>query len=85
MTPACRLAELSEGACRAVAGGEVLLALVDGRVVAYRNRCLHRGARLETGVVRDGILTCPLHFWRYRLADGRVVGATRGSSPSGSR
>ena len=43
-------------------------------MIAYRNRCLHQDSPLDGGWVRDGILTCPLHFWRYRADDGTVVG-----------
>ncbi|MFM8304904.1 MAG: aromatic ring-hydroxylating oxygenase subunit alpha [Actinomycetota bacterium] len=46
----------------------------DGTVRAFANVCLHRGARLVTGVGRatDGTLRCPFHGWRYAL-DGRCV------------
>ena len=73
--PVCRAADVPEGGCIAVADGTVLLARVDGRLVAYRNRCLHKGARLDDGTVRNGYLTCAQHFWRYRLADGRKAGS----------
>lgn len=34
------------------------------------DRCPHRDVRLSGGVVRDGLLTCPGHFWRFDLTDG---------------
>lgn len=74
-TMVCRVEDVPEDGCVAVAGGQVLLARVDGRVVAYRNRCLHRGSRLEHGLVRDGVVTCPRHFWRYDLRTGRNLGS----------
>jgi nitrite reductase/ring-hydroxylating ferredoxin subunit len=77
MQPVCSVAEVPTDGCLAVANGEVLLAQVDGTVVAYHNRCLHTGLPLADGLVRDGELTCPGHFWRYRLADGRRVNGTR--------
>ena len=80
-TPACRVEDLEEGTCKAVAGELVLLARVDGEVVAYRNRCLHQGAPLHDGLIRDGTLTCPMHFWRYRLVDGRKVGSNVALEP----
>lgn len=67
----CEVDDVPGDGCVAVAGGRVLLARVDGRVVAWRNRCLHRGAPLDGGLVRDGVVTCPRHFWRYDLATGR--------------
>ncbi len=68
-------AAVPEGGCVTAAEGRVLLARVGGTIVAYRNACLHKGARLHTGVVRDGVLTCPAHLWRYRLADGTCLNA----------
>ena len=41
-----------------------------GRVQALLDRCPHRDVALSGGVVRDGLLTCPGHFWRFSLADG---------------
>lgn len=42
----------------------------DGDPVAMLDRCPHRDIALSGGVVRDGLLTCPGHFWRFSLADG---------------
>lgn len=72
---ACRVDDVPEDGCLAVADGRVLLARVDGDVVAWRNRCLHREAPLDGGLVRDGIVTCPMHFWRYDLRTGRHLGS----------
>ncbi len=68
-------AAVPEAGCVTAAEGRVLLARAGGRIVAYRNACLHKGARLDTGVVRDGVLTCPAHLWRYRLDDGTCLNA----------
>lgn len=43
-----------------------------GKAVALQDRCLHRAARLSTGTVRDGKITCPYHGWTYN-ATGEVV------------
>lgn len=69
----CRVEELPADGCLAVADDRVLLTRVDDRVVAWENRCLHRDSPLHEGVVRDGVLTCPEHFWRYDLVSGRNV------------
>jgi phenylpropionate dioxygenase-like ring-hydroxylating dioxygenase large terminal subunit len=34
-------------------------------VVAFRDICIHRGAALSLGSVRDGKLMCPYHGWQY--------------------
>lgn len=71
------LGDVPEGGCVAVADGRVLLTKVDGEVRAYENSCLHQQTPLDGGFVRDGVLTCPMHFWRYRLADGSHLGSRR--------
>lgn len=52
----------------------VLVALVDGLPRAVSADCLHKGASLEGGVCREGIITCPSHWWRYDLRDGSLQG-----------
>ena len=51
----------------------VLLARVSGRVVAYADRCTHRGAPLDEGALADGCVTCPWHDSVFDLEDGSVV------------
>lgn len=53
----------------------VLVAMVDGQPRAVQDSCLHRGASLEGGVCRDGVITCPSHWWRYDLRDGALQGS----------
>lgn len=68
------LEEVPTSRCIAVADGAAVVVRVGDAVVAFPNRCLHVGGALDGGRVRDGGLTCPNHFWRYRLADGSHVG-----------
>jgi nitrite reductase/ring-hydroxylating ferredoxin subunit len=42
----------------------------DGSHVAMLDRCPHRDIALSGGVVRDGTLVCPGHFWRFDLVTG---------------
>lgn len=42
----------------------------DGLAVAMLDRCPHRDVSLSDGVVKDGTLVCPGHFWRFDLASG---------------
>ncbi|SNQ50884.1 putative Rieske Fe-S membrane protein [Frankia canadensis] len=56
-----------------VGGVSVLLARVDGRIVALGNRCTHRGGPLSEGR-RDGdCVQCPWHGSRFALTTGEVV------------
>jgi 3-phenylpropionate/trans-cinnamate dioxygenase ferredoxin subunit len=40
---------------------------------ALRNSCLHRAGPVCTGLMEDGVLTCPWHGLRYHLRDGSLV------------
>jgi nitrite reductase/ring-hydroxylating ferredoxin subunit len=55
-------------------GRPVALFDLGGEVVALDGRCRHRGGPIGEGYVRDGIVTCPLHWWRYDIRTGRLVG-----------
>jgi nitrite reductase/ring-hydroxylating ferredoxin subunit len=48
----------------------VLVALVEGTPYAVQDACRHRQASLATGVIRDGVVTCPSHFFQYDLRTG---------------
>ncbi|MGA0067348.1 MAG: Rieske (2Fe-2S) protein, partial [Candidatus Nanopelagicales bacterium] len=52
----------------------VRVALVDGQPHAGADAWLHQGASLASGVCRDGVVTCPSHWWRYDLRDGSLQG-----------
>lgn len=56
-----------------VSGVPVLFARHDGKIVAYADRCTHRGGPLDEGSVADGCVTCPWHGSVFSLADGSVV------------
>ena len=68
------LSELPSDRCISVAAGRAVVALVGGEAVAFENRCLHQESPLAGGYIRDGVLMCPLHFWRYRLPSGDLIG-----------
>ena len=69
---ACRVGEITAGEGKTVQVGGKLIALflVDGQYFAIDDTCPHMGASLSGGYVENGIVTCPWHAWRYRLADG---------------
>lgn len=67
-------AEIPADRCVAIAGGRAVVVRVGGEILAFENRCLHQDSPLAGGMVRDGILTCPFHFWRYHLPDGTKIG-----------
>lgn len=65
---------LPTDACVAVAGGRLIAFRVGDQVCAYRNRCLHQDSPLAGGMIRNGVLSCPLHFWRYHAETGQLIG-----------
>jgi nitrite reductase (NADH) small subunit/3-phenylpropionate/trans-cinnamate dioxygenase ferredoxin subunit len=71
-TPVCRVTDLIEGEGHTVQIGTKLIAvfLEGGKVTALDDVCPHMGASLSGGYLENGIVTCPWHAWRFRLADG---------------
>jgi nitrite reductase (NADH) small subunit len=71
----CRLDELGEGAGRSLDALGLRLAVfrTEAGVVALSGRCPHSGGSLGHGWIEDGEVVCPLHRWRFKLADGRCT------------
>jgi nitrite reductase/ring-hydroxylating ferredoxin subunit len=51
-------------------GDQVLVLRDRGRVYAVAALCPHQFAPLIGGEVEEGVLVCPMHGWRFALADG---------------
>lgn len=68
----CKATEVVDGEGKTVTLDNKLIALfrIDGQYFAIDDVCPHMGASLSGGYVENGIVTCPWHAWRYRLADG---------------
>lgn len=71
------MAALPDDSCVPVGDGRAVALRVGDEVCVYRNRCLHQDSPLAGGIVRNGVLSCPMHFWRYHAATGRLVGTRR--------
>jgi phenylpropionate dioxygenase-like ring-hydroxylating dioxygenase large terminal subunit len=72
---ACTSAQLKTDQVRAVklfGRGLAVFRQADGQPAAMIDQCVHRGARLSAGQVKDGCLTCPYHGWSYD-GQGQVV------------
>lgn len=69
-----RLADLPDDRCLTVADGAALVFQTADGPRAYANRCLHLGSPMDDAWIRGGVLSCPLHFWRYDAATGRLGG-----------
>ena len=60
-------------------GGAKSFAYLDKRIALFRtpggifasdNRCPHQGYALVRGDVKDGVLTCAWHNWKFELGTG---------------
>ena len=56
-----------------VAGRHVAVFRLGDEFFALDNMCLHRGGPLCDGEVRNGVVTCPWHFWSYEIRTGTMV------------
>jgi nitrite reductase/ring-hydroxylating ferredoxin subunit len=69
------LKSLPEGKATLVKHGKRRLACVrsKGAVHVLEDACPHEGHPLSMGLVRDGVLTCPWHNWKFELGTGHCV------------
>lgn len=85
MTADDRAVEVRVGALHALPDGRGVGVEAAGRrlvvfrqgdaVIALDGTCPHAGGPIAQGLVRDGIVTCPWHWWRFRLDTGERLGA----------
>ncbi len=63
-------------------GGAKLFRYLDKRIALFKtprgifatdNRCPHEGYALVQGTVKDGVLTCAWHNWKFELAGGSCI------------
>lgn len=74
-----KLEDIPEGASAVVTVNQKDIAVfnVNGKFFALDDVCPHMGASLSGGFVEDGCVTCPWHYWRFRLADGTWADSPR--------
>jgi naphthalene 1,2-dioxygenase system ferredoxin subunit len=77
LVPVTTMQELAEGEmrCFEVAGKEILLARVDGRIYATDALCTHGLAYLEQGLLEGYELSCPLHDGCFDIRTGAATRA----------
>lgn len=59
-----------EGAAFSVNGRMVAVFNDNGEYFAIDDFCPHMGASLACGKLDRGIVACPWHAWRFKVADG---------------
>ena len=53
-------------------GVPLVLTRLSDRIVAYADRCTHRGAPLHEGTIENNCIVCPWHQSAFALRDGKV-------------
>ena len=53
-----------------VDGKALLLVNIKGQYFACDNECPHQGSPLAGGTVKDGVISCPRHGYRFNLKTG---------------
>ena len=68
---------LPEGAVveRQLKGRSLLLSKRGEQISCYDNACAHLGMPLDMGEVRDGVITCSYHGFKYLLETGECLTA----------
>ncbi len=80
----CKVGDIPAGEGRTVAVGDRLIAVFheQGQFQAIDDTCPHMGASLGAGCLENGVVTCPWHGWRFRVADGTWADNPRLKIPS---
>jgi nitrite reductase/ring-hydroxylating ferredoxin subunit len=65
--------DLEEGQMKAVRvkGKAILLVRPGGQVFGVSNRCPHMGCSFEKGILRDYMVMCPCHGWKFDVRNGQ--------------
>jgi nitrite reductase/ring-hydroxylating ferredoxin subunit len=51
---------------------EIAVFNVKGKFHAISNTCKHEGGPLSQGILKEKIVTCPWHGWKYSIIDGKA-------------
>jgi len=71
--PCLKESELKEGQMKRVrvSGKAVLLVRQGGRVFGVSNICPHMGCSLDKGILREYLVMCPCHGWKFDVRNGQ--------------
>jgi nitrite reductase/ring-hydroxylating ferredoxin subunit len=54
-------------------GRSICLLQTAQELIAFEDRCPHRGHPLSAGKCVDGVLRCALHGWEFAIPEGEAV------------
>ena len=65
--------EIKEGQMKLVRvkGRSILLAKKGGQIFGISNSCPHMGCSLDKGILRDYMVMCPCHGWKFDVRNGQ--------------
>ena len=65
--------ELKEGQMKRVqvSGRNILLMRTRGQVFGVSNICPHMGCSLDKGILREYLVMCPCHGWKFDVRNGQ--------------
>ncbi len=71
--PVAKVKDLEPGDCVSVeaAGRWVALFNVNGKIYATDDTCPHAGGPLGEGTLKDEVVVCPWHGWRFNVRTGQ--------------
>lgn len=55
-----------------VEGTKIAVFNQDG-LYAIESTCAHQEGSIAPGVLKDGVIECPLHFWHYDIKTGKLL------------
>ena len=67
--------ELAEGHMKAVRvkGKPILLVRQGGEVYGVSNLCPHMGCSFGGGILKDFLVMCPCHGWKFNIRTGEYI------------
>jgi len=71
--PCLKESELKEGQMKRVrvSGKAILLVRQGGQVFGVSNICPHMGCSLDKGILREYLVMCPCHGWKFDVRNGQ--------------
>ena len=67
--------ELKEGQMKAVRlkGKPILLVRQGSEIFALSNYCPHMGCTFQAGILKDYLVMCPCHGWKFDIRNGQYI------------
>ena len=75
MKKIANLDEIPIGGSKLVMVDDIPIALfnINGRIIAWDNRCPHRGASLSDGIISEKTIQCKYHLWEFDISNSCSV------------